>query len=281
MLLWALLFVNGCGQAIEWDDGGGGIELVVVDVGQGLSQIVKSGDEAILFDMGPQEGAHRWLGEFASSGTARVVAIVISHLHEDHVGGCSVAGEIEGFSGKIMVTPYVDTLALRNVANLPSRGLSFSWIKQGDTIGGLDGVRVRCLWPPAGLVRPQGVSSDWWANHTGSCFLISYGHNSMLLTADVDSSVLRQLAQHYGYGLQAQLLVVPHHGSAEGLQRAFYGYANPMATLISCGIDNRYGHPSAEVVEFMHSSGISMFCTAYEGTIRAHSNGYYWNLPWR
>ena len=48
--------------------------------------------------------------------------------------------------------------------------------------------------------------------------------------------------------LDCDILKVGHHGSGTSSSRAFLDLVTPEAALISCGKDNKYGHPHNDVM---------------------------------
>jgi competence protein ComEC len=251
------------------------VQFGVFDVGQGLSQIVRAGTGAIIFDMGPEEGYDRWRTTFAGLGTSRISAIVLSHGHRDHWGGLRMLDTAVAWDGRIVTAPSVDTGVMRDSFPLWKNRLRFTVISAGDTLalpGG--GVEIRCIWPPAGGAAAGGGDD---AENSGSLvFLIRKGATRALITSDVDTVAMRQIRLRAPEDLKADIMVVPHHGSGGSLDPVFYGYVKPSVSVISYGAGNTYGHPRPEVLVWLSQSGTRILETALDGDCFFESNGYYW-----
>ena len=63
------------------------------------------------------------------------------------------------------------------------------------------------------------------------------------------------------------LLKVAHHGSKNSTSEEFLQMIDPAIAVISCGKNNRYGHPHEETLERLSEADISWFCTKDYGAI--------------
>jgi competence protein ComEC len=248
----------------------------VLDVGQGLSQAGIRGDSAVFWDMGDR-GAHElWCKGYTDMGSPYIAAIVISHGDMDHLGGLTVLSAQTRFSGRVVVGPYEDTATIRAAAQGWSPAIRFETVKQGDTLVIWEGVRIECIWPPADPSQLKSPS-DTGGNESSLCFRIEHGWNTVCITGDIDSSAAGRIAVNRTFGLESDIVVVPHHGSAGSFNALFYGYVNPAHAIISCALRNTYGHPSEVVVKFLALQlGAAVHETRYQGTVAARSNGQYW-----
>ena len=97
------------------------------------------------------------------------------------------------------------------------------------------------------------------------------------MTGDIDTLAEEKLVERYHFELSSDIVVVPHHGSRGSLHSLFYGYVNPAYAVISCGLNNQYGHPSVDVVRLLaFQMMVTLFDTRYDGHVTATSNGEYW-----
>ncbi|MEG1778138.1 MAG: MBL fold metallo-hydrolase, partial [Angelakisella sp.] len=69
------------------------------------------------------------------------------------------------------------------------------------------------------------------------------------------------------------LLSAPHHGSNTSIDYDFMKALNPQVSVISCGKDNDYGHPHAEVLKLYDKMGIEHLRTDRQGNIVAITDG--------
>jgi competence protein ComEC len=256
-----------------------GCTFTIVDVGQGLSQIGVVQGTALVWDIGDSGQSASWQKTYERLGSPRISAIVISHTHVDHMGGLSKLPPSMSFSGQIITHPNEDTAYIRwRVAKERQQGIYFTFVSQGDTIPGLEGVHIECIWP----LRDIGDSAldfDTLKNRYSLCFLLRYGATTAFITSDIDTAAQRELSMAYGFRLKSDIMVVPHHGSARSADEVFYGYVNPSAAVISCAEDNSYGFPSAKTLNLIYQMRIEVHETAREGSVMAFSNGFYWK--WR
>lgn len=70
-----------------------------------------------------------------------------------------------------------------------------------------------------------------------------------------------------------QLLKVGHHGSSYSSSREFLEYVDPDWAVISCGANNRYGHPGEDTMERLRACGIRTFLTMDSGAVTVTTDG--------
>ncbi len=228
----------------------GEAELTVIDVGQGLSVLVRTAHHALLYDMGPalpdgfDAGERAVVPALHALGAARLDMAVISHGDNDHAGGRQAVAT---------VFPLPHVLAPRGspVAGnaLCQAGTGWEW----------DGVRFRILHPTDGF--------PYLGNEAACVLRIETAHGSALLTGDVGHYVERKLLQE-GAALRSDVVVVPHHGSDGSSDPAFVAATGAKLALVSSGADNRFRHPRVPVVRRWCEAGAEVLDTARSGAIR-------------
>jgi competence protein ComEC len=272
-LLTVLTLFIGCTNPVD-DDAGGRLTFAVADVGQGLAQFGVVGKRAAVFDVGGNYSA--WRSAYISLGSPRIESIIISHTESDHCGALQSFGSSLDWSGEIVVSIYEDTAKLRESAPAWANKIRFKTCSGGDTLRPLgSAVDIICLWPPPGLDKTQ--FSGEWKNHYSLVFSIRQGAARALITSDIDAAAMTEIAALSRYGLRSQILSVPHHGSAGSVNPLFFSYVSPDAAVISCSINNTYGHPSPQMIDELKHHTNRIIYTYNDGTVTFSSNRYYWN----
>ena len=70
--------------------------------------------------------------------------------------------------------------------------------------------------------------------------------------------------------LRCTILDAGHHGASNATGEALLNLAQPGLVLISCGKNNRYGHPAPEMLKRLEERGICWYSTAKVGAIQVH-----------
>ena len=68
--------------------------------------------------------------------------------------------------------------------------------------------------------------------------------------------------------LRCTILDAGHHGASNATGEALLDLAQPELVLISCGKNNRYGHPAPETLKRLEERGIRWYSTAEVGAIQ-------------
>jgi len=116
------------------------------------------------------------------------------------------------------------------------------------------------------ILHPGG--SSYARENDYSCVLrIDAGHQSLLLTGDIEAAVERALVARYGSDLQAQVLQAAHHGSRTSSTVPFVDAVQPQLVIIPAAYHNRFGHPADEVVARLAERNIPFLQTGRSGAI--------------
>ncbi|MEV1019147.1 ComEC/Rec2 family competence protein [Streptomyces sp. NPDC050264] len=238
-----------------------GWRLVMCDVGQGDALVLAAGAGAgVVVDAGPDPLlVDRCL---RSLGITKVPLVLLTHFHADHVAG--LAGVLRGRSvGVIETTGFQEPVGQAAfVRRLAARhGVPVAGAVAGERrrTGPLD---WEVLWPPRPMVTPDGP------NDASVTLFVRTAGLTMLLLGDLEPASQRALLRT-GDGARlppVDVLKVAHHGSAyqdPGLLRR----AAPRLALISCGVDNPYGHPSPRTVGALQGRGAAVLRTDRDGAI--------------
>jgi len=260
-VLVVVLLVAWWGTRARWPPPGW--VMVACDVGQGDALVLAAGrGTAMVVDAGPDVGAvDRCLRRL---GVTRVPVVVLTHDHADHVDG--LPGVLRGRDvGQVLVSPLDDPLAQASAVRreAASAGLPVSPLVAGQR-GVLGSLAWQVLWP-ARIIRGEG--SD--PNNASVVLLVEVNGVRLLLTGDVEppaqGAMMTWAAQH-GVDLHADVLKVPHHGSANQ-DPALWDAVDPRTAVISVGADNTYGHPDPQLVATLQARGIPVERTDLDGDI--------------
>lgn len=237
-------------------------QFVVCDIGQGDGLVLRAGEhQAVVVDSGPDPQAMRRCLD--GLGVRAVPLLVLSHFHADHVDG--LTGVFDGRTvGRLWVSPLaapageaatVGTLAARQ--GVP---VEVPTVDSAVTVGA---VSLRVLGP----LSPQGADTDESAteNDASLVLLADVDGLRILLTGDVEPPGQRALLGR-GADLRAQVLKVPHHGSARQ-EAAFFAATGATVAIASAGVDNDYGHPAPKTVALAQALGMTVLRTDQNGSV--------------
>nr|WP_059416988.1 ComEC/Rec2 family competence protein [Streptomyces azureus] len=260
-----------------------GWRLVMCDVGQGDAMVLAAGEgSGVVVDAGPDPQLVDHC--LRSLGITRIPLVVLTHFHADHVAGLPgvlrgrAVGAIEttGFEEPADQAAFVRRQAAarrvpvrRAAAGEQRRTGELSW---------------QVVWPPPSQppTPPPGSHPHLLPAHPAPegpndasvAMLVRSSGLRLLLLGDLEPPAQRALARSpAAEALESvDVLKVAHHGSAyqdPGLIRR----AAPRLALISCGADNRYGHPAPGTVAALRAGGAAVLRTDRDGALAVVGGG--------
>ena len=246
----------------EVNSSGKGI-ISAVDVGQGQCITVFSGDSTLIIDCGSTgslSNAGETAGEYLQScGRYSADALVLTHLHEDHVNGITTLLEYINIENIIIpsAAPDDDGYLKEILSAAESHGTHVSFI-DSDTLLTFGS----CM--KAELYAPEDVGDN--ANELCLFMKVSLGDYDMLITGDAGKEQeLAFLSEHPVN--DAELLIAGHHGSKYSSIEEFLSSIGCNTAVISVGY-NTYGHPTYETLNALNSLGYDIYRTDLNGTVR-------------
>jgi competence protein ComEC len=233
----------------------GEVELVVLDVGQGLSVVVRTAGHTLLYDMGPaipegfDAGERAVVPALHALGVRALDAAVLSHADNDHAGGYASVADV--FAIRTRYAPEDSGLDAKiSMLQACRAGRAWQW----------DGVRFRFLHPPPHFPYLRNESS---------CILrIETAHGAALLTGDIGQVVERDLLRRDPASVRAEVVLVAHHGSTSSSDPGFVAATGARWAPISAGYGNRFKHPKPQVVDLWRHQGAKTPLTAEAGAVR-------------
>ena len=238
-------------------------EMHFIDVGQALSVLVECDGQYMLYDGGNVDDGSLIVSYLQSQGVEQLEYVFCSHAHEDHVGGLAAA--LAYFPAYHVYSPVTEasTKCFKDfVKYTQQQGLQVEVPAVGTT------------WPLGGatvtMVGPVAQYSD--TNDTSIVLRIEYGSTSFLLTGDMEKTAETDLVNS-GVNLRADVLQVGYHGSSTSTGYLFLNSVLPEMAVISCGVNNKYGHPHEETLSILRDAGVDVYRTDLQGTITIGSDG--------
>ena len=228
-------------------------DLLALDVGQGLSIVVRTRHHSLVYDTGPSWRSGSDAGErivvpaLHALGIRKLDGLIISHEHDDHAGGADAV--IRRFRPDWIIAGQPQSHAFESEQCV-------------------DGHR----WEWDGVIFETRFADRARSANDASCVLkISGRPMTALLTGDIEWLGERLLM--VDGRLEADLLLVPHHGSRTSSDEKFLDAVSPSLAWVSTGYLNRQGHPHAEVVKRYQARQIPLYNTAFCGALRLKRDG--------
>ena len=137
------------------------------------------------------------------------------------------------------------------------------------------------------ILFPDRDSTGMETNMSSIVARLVFGESEFLLTGDSPIAIERYLVSLENQGsplrqngqqrgpliLESDVLKAGHHGSKTSTSPEFVSAVSPKYGIISAGLDNRYGHPTAEVLETLTKASVQILRTDRNGRIIFKSDG--------
>lgn len=239
-----------------------------LDVGQGDATLISHGRNQLLIDGGPGDTLVQRLDHAMPLGDRVIEYAVLSHPHADHYRGLCLLGSRFTIKRLYITTRTTDNAEYSKCIELLAKTAEITIISGAQTIGE-DALRMQILYP----TQPLTAEAYRDANNASIVALYSYGSTRILFPGDAEAEEERQLLAS---PLRADILKVPHHGSATSSTPEFLETVRPRFCAISLGAHNRYHHPSPKTVHALEGQGCQVRRTDQNGTItvRLRPDGY-------
>lgn len=266
IVLCILLFVPMIGQINRMSN----LHMWFLDVGQGdATLIVTPSGQTILVDCGPgrpNAAELSVLPKLRELGINRIDVFVVSHTDKDHIGS------LETLTKQMPITSILCQDSDKESIEKLVVDKSFDWIA-GDSLDLGKDVYIDIM----NIEAPGHSVSDKNAN---SLVLQLRWHNfAALLMGDATiATELKLMMEDQRLLRNISVLKAGHHGANSSTGQTFVRKVAPTVAIISCGVENSYGHPHDSVLERLNEHGIKVCRTDKMGTIELSTDGTKYEL---
>jgi len=251
------------------------LSIHVLDAGQGDAiLIVAPGGKTALVDASVPGSGKKILAALARYGVDHIDLLIATHPHADHIGAADEV--IKGTTVKTVLDSKVPNTT-KNYEDfleaIEDKGVQYVGAEPGQTFDLSSGVIISVLAPIQPLFTKDQLRSGGNEPNANSVVTrLDYGEFSIMLTGDAEVQTEARMMEG-GSRLAATVLKVGHHGSKYASSEDFLRQGKFKAAVISCGADNRYGHPSQEVLDRLRAANVRIYRTDLQGEITIKTRG--------
>ena len=237
----------------------GEMQVTVLDIGQGLSVVVKTAKHTLLYDAGPKyneqsdAGGRIVVPYLRAEGVKQLDGFIVSHNDIDHSGGAS------SVLAQMPVGWFASSFTESDSMLLPANALKcfagqhWKW----------DGVSFEVLYPSW-----QSYENTSLTDNNRSCVVkITSQFGSILLTGDIEELAETSLLETNKNALASDALVAPHHGSKTSSSVGFVQAVGAKHIIFTVGYLNRFKHPKPMIEKRYENSGAWLYRSDYNGAL--------------
>lgn len=237
------------------------IQLNIIDVGQGQAIFLQHPEQTWLIDTGGSYdekafsiGQNVMIPYLRQKGIKQLDHVVLSHLDQDHSGAFPFIAQ--AFPIKQVISNELWAEKVKEPFTYCHQGQKWQYPQ-------LD---IEILWPKENDLNLVSSNQNQY-----SCVVYIHlkqvkGYQNYLIMGDAGWEAEYQLIKEYP-DLKVDVLVLGHHGSKHSSAYDFLATLNPKLVIASAGFNNRYGHPSKEVLARIQELNIPFKSTVEQGTL--------------
>lgn len=239
------------------------MEVHFLDVGQGDCTLIICDGEAMLIDAGDNDKGTKVQLYLKKHGVEKLKYVIGTHPDSDHIGGLDVILYKYDCGTVIMPDKSADSNTYRDVIDtLKYKNYSITYPVVGKEylLGNAKFV----------ILGPRTIYGD--DNNCSVALKLYHGDNTFLFTGDAEEEAENDYL-YSGNDIKSTVLKVGHHGSKSSTGSSFLKAVAPAYAVISCGMNNEYGHPHASTLNSLRQQNCKVFRTDEQGSIVATSDG--------
>jgi len=243
------------------------LQFHFIDVGQGDSSlIITPKGKTILIDAGDEAHAKKVLSYVREQGIEKLDLVIATHPDADHIGGMDKV--IKNFDIGVFAMPDVSakTNQYKQIQReLKAKKMKATRLYQGDEVQIDDDIDFEILSPVKGKKYDD-------TNEYSIVTKIVYKDTSFILMGDATMENEVDIINNVP-DIDIDVLKLGHHGSSTSSSDYFITKTSPKIAIISCGKNNKYGHPHQEVMRVLKKHGVTPYRTDEMGDIVITSDG--------
>ncbi len=256
-------------------------KVVIFDIGPGDSALVQYKGINILIDGGPADNVLYKLEEYSFSTKPFFDYIIVTHLHDDHYSG--IEEIINKYDYGVLIFPnicgYKERIAIIN-------GLDFNKVTFVDSSMLIEikgNLLIDFIYPFYDQTKGCFAYNSNENNNSIVAFSKINGKslekakvdvkksgnlNNFLFMGDVEMEVEKEIIQRELFSRgEVNILKAGHHCSKTSNTENFLKKINPDLVICSTGEDNKFGHPSEEVLKRFEEMKLNYVITYEEGDL--------------
>lgn len=308
----ALVIVYSARPAIAEDDRAKFFKVTYLDVWQGDCEIIRTpSGKVIMIDAGDtadHDGnsiCEDYIMPYLNAnGIKKIDMFIISHAHADHIGGMLSLIDRVKIGAVYENKPSVSVLYENIMKKLKQKNVPVYKLWKGDKLDFGDGIEATVLHPPktwvtgwasdatskagAFIERPDsddnakkpkedGASTsakEENLNNFSVMLKVQYKEMSYLFSGDGEKEAENESIAGNAAGLlQAYVYKAAHHGSSTSSLPEFLSKIKPTVSVISCGKENQFKHPSPVTVKNIEFYSKKYYRTDDDKTVEHWTDG--------
>ncbi|WP_278244601.1 ComEC/Rec2 family competence protein [Ruminococcus flavefaciens] len=239
-----------------------------MDVGQGDCTFIAANGTTMLVDCGEDAVSAQIIKYLKKLGIGRLDYVIATHPHSDHMGG--MYRIIETFDvGEVMI-PLMPEEQIPTTM-FYERFLDACEERETIVTAANVGRIINIGDARAEIIAPDNTFQEDINNYSIS-FMLYHGNNSFLLTGDAEADEEAQMLKTEKVG-KVTVYKAGHHGSAYSSTSDLLAVIRPDIAVISCGMENPYGHPADSTIKRLKEYTDHIYRTDVCGTIVIESDG--------
>ena len=236
-----------------------------LDVGQGDSIFIElPTGKTMLIDAGENYHGEAIISYISDRGYDKIDYLVGTHPHSDHIG--SMAYIVRNFKIGSVYLPKVTSNTVMYEKLLEAVEKKNRKVKNGRA--GITIAKDEEKDFSAKIIAPVEINEKN-LNNSSVMIIIDYKESTFLFTGDAENEELKTVK----VDVTADVLKVGHHGSRNANPEFFLKKVSPQIAVISCGVDNDYGHPHKETLKYLEKLNCEVYRTDKDGTVTVYTDG--------
>ena len=235
-------------------------EVHFLSTGNSDAIIIRTPDRCVMIDAADQDDEQQILAYLQDLHVTTIDYLVSTHPDADHSGSLDAVVENVTVGQVLVSNGSADTRTYQSfITALSDKGLTPSVPLEG----------VQIPLSQDSYLQFYNTKAQGSGNELSLITLFVHGDHRFLLMADADQALEESIMDQLP---KVDVLKVSHHGSDTGTSPAFLSHINPDIAVITCGLNNDYGHPHQQTLDTLQQAGVTLYRTDTQGNIVIRSD---------